>query len=154
WAADTALAVRILLRLGHPPEEAQDLAQEVILRGWRHRQRIRNRRAWIAQAARRRSLASRQKEARRARIRGARAALGAVPTADCEPLCEALEIQESLRAALPLLSPIQRRVLRLWSRNVSLVNIAGRLGLSASTVRYHRDQGLARLLRLLGESAC
>lgn len=153
WAAGLTAAKSAAQADGQSPEDAEDSTSEAVAKFLSQPEQVRNFSVWLPQVARLCGRTTRRKEQRRARLRGRRMLLEGIESPSTgDPPCEILEVLEKLQAAMTLLSALPRRILRLWSRGRSLVVIARRLGLSASTVRYHRDRGLAQLRNLLGDA--
>lgn len=140
------LARRLLGR----PEDAEDAVQEVFIELWKHASRfdptVASETTFVAMIARRRLIDIRRRMARRP-------ADGGVPVEDLSLEAPGRIAQAEINddaaqaaAAMELLRPDQRRVLRLavcegWPHQV----IADRLGMPLGTVKTHVRRGLIKI---------
>jgi RNA polymerase sigma-70 factor (ECF subfamily) len=130
---------RFALRLTGDRHQAEDLAQETLLRAWRHRKRLRQRKAarvWLFKIA-----ANLWRDQVRRRGRGPREAASPVdecPSVETSP-DRPISDQEDLRRALETmdsLPPRQREVLYLHAcEGLSLAEIADVLGIRAEAAK-------------------
>ncbi|MFI1200296.1 SigE family RNA polymerase sigma factor (plasmid) [Streptomyces sp. BHT-5-2] len=136
----TRLTGQLFVMLGDL-HEAQDVVQEAFVKGWgrlRHLDRDGAPEAWIRTVAWRLAV-SRWRRLRRSAIAWQRS--GAPPPAE-EPGLESVALVEALRG-LPVQ---QRRTLALhYVCDLTVEQIAGETGLSASTVKTHLSRGRATL---------
>ena len=131
-------------------EDAEDVAQEVLLRLWNHSSHIASEalETWISQATRNACLdALRRRKSYRSAV-GTRAGEPAVPVpaATEGTLLQHLGIEE----ALSRLAEPYRTVIRLrYFKGLSHKAIGRQLGMPPSTVRVYLSRGQRRLLVLL-----
>lgn len=138
-------------RRGVPGEEPDDLAQEVVARALRYRERFDPRRAlwpWL------RRLAERVQSDRRAAGARRQAPLSALAQTPEEPLArgsvgEQVEQRDELERLLAPLSAIEREVLvRFHQRAQSVRAIAAELALPEGTVKSHLSRARRTLAGL------
>ena len=139
-------------RYASNPSEAEDIAQDALLRAWRRRSTLRDsdrRIQWLATIVR--NEAFRQ----HARLRPApTSSLEFVEGAEDEQVLAAVELAD-LHAALDLLSERDRRLLEMkYEEDLTQGMIARRLGIPEGTVkvRLHRARNRLRVL-YVGASA-
>jgi len=133
-------------RYASNPSEAEDIAQDALLRAWRRRSTLRDpasRNYWLATIVR--NEAFRQ----HARVRpDLTAAIEFREGAEDEQVLAAVELAD-LHAAMDLLSDRDRRLLRMkYEEDLTQAAIARRLGIPEGTVkvRLHRARNKLRLL--------
>jgi RNA polymerase sigma-70 factor (ECF subfamily) len=133
-------------RYASNPSEAEDIAQDALLRAWRRRSTLRDsdrRNQWLATIVR--NEAFRQ----HARVRPDPTALIEFREgAEDEAVLAAVELAD-LHAALALLSDRDRRLLEMkYEEDLTQAAIASRLGIPEGTVkvRLHRARNKLRLL--------
>jgi RNA polymerase sigma-70 factor (ECF subfamily) len=133
-------------RYASNPGEAEDIAQDALLRAWRRRSTLRDpasRNYWLATIVR--NEAFRQ----HARVRpDPTASIEFREGAEDEQVLAAVELAD-LHAALALLSEGDRRLLEMkYEEDLTQVTIARRLGIPEGTVkvRLHRARNKLRLL--------
>ncbi len=113
-ADSSALAFRVAMGVLHNREDAEDVAQESLIRAYRNFHRLRDRerfRAWLARIAWRQAL-DRQRAARRRELREVEAANQPAPPT-VEDLAASSEFERRLRRAMDELPEKFRRVLVL-----------------------------------------
>lgn len=139
-------------RYASNPSEAEDIAQDALLRAWRRRSTLRDlgcRNQWLATIVR--NEAFRQ----HARVRpDPTAAIELSEGAEDERVLAAVELAD-IHAALRLLSERDRRLLEMkYEEDLTQAMIARRLGIPEGTVkvRLHRARNRLRLL-YVGASA-
>ena len=131
---------------------AEDLAQEAMLRAWRHREAIRpgQERAWLAATARHLAVDGYRRENTR-RAREARYASLAVPGDD--PAGRVAETV-TVRAAVAALPPIRRAVIaELYYAGSTIAETAAVLGIPPGTVKSRANHALAALRSALTTTA-
>jgi len=139
-------------RYASNPSEAEDIAQDALLRAWRRRSTLRDserRNQWLATIVR--NEAFRQ----HARVRpDPTATIEFSEGAEDERVLAAVELAD-IHAALRLLSERDRRLLEMkYEEDLTQAMIASRLGIPEGTVkvRLHRARNRLRLL-YVGASA-
>jgi RNA polymerase sigma-70 factor, ECF subfamily len=139
-------------RYASNPSEAEDIAQDALLRAWRRRSTLRDserRNQWLATIVR--NEAFRQ----HARVRpDPTATIEFSEGAEDERVLAAVELAD-IHAALKLLSQRDRRLLQMkYEEDLTQAMIASRLGIPEGTVkvRLHRARNRLRLL-YVGASA-
>ncbi|HXV04887.1 MAG TPA: sigma-70 family RNA polymerase sigma factor [Solirubrobacterales bacterium] len=146
WRWDEAhrLCLRLAYRYASNPSEAEDIAQEALLRAWRRRSTLRDgscRRQWLATIVR--------NEAFRQHARTRPTPIASIELhegADDERVLATVE-QADLHAALDRLSEPDRQLLRLrYEEDLTQATIAHRLGIPEGTVkvRLHRVRNKLR----------
>jgi RNA polymerase sigma-70 factor (ECF subfamily) len=137
--------MRLAVRLtGGDWHHAEDLAQEAILRAWRHRGAIRpgQERAWLTATARHLAVDGYRRESAR-RAREARYASLAVPADD---LAGRVAETVTVRAAVAALPPIRRAVIaELYYAGSTIAETAEALGIPPGTVKSRANHALAAL---------
>jgi RNA polymerase sigma-70 factor (ECF subfamily) len=137
-------------------QHAEDLAQEAMLRAWRHRDAIRpgQERAWLTATARHLAIDGyRREQARQARqAREARYVSLAVPGDDpAGRIADAVTV----RAAVAALPPIRRAVIaELYYAGCTIAETAAALGIPPGTVKSRANHALAALRLALTEGTC
>jgi RNA polymerase sigma-70 factor (ECF subfamily) len=138
WGEAHRICLRLAYRYASNPSEAEDIAQEAVIRAWRRRSTLRDsgsRRQWLATIVR--NEAFRQ----RARVRPEPvASVEGWEGVDDEQVVATVE-RADLHAALDRLGGRDRELLRLrYEEDLTQAAIAGRLGLPEGTVkvRLHR----------------
>jgi RNA polymerase sigma-70 factor (ECF subfamily) len=125
-------------------QHAEDLAQEAMLRAWRHREVIRpgQERAWLAATARHLAIDGYRRENTR-RSREARYASLAVPGDD---LAGRIADAVTVRATVAALPPIRRTVIaELYYADRTIAETAAVLGIPPGTVKSRANHALAAL---------
>ena len=155
WSALSNSCLQETRRVLDSEQDAQEVAQDALLRAWRGRARQRERGAevpWVRQIARNEAL---RQVARRARARGLYTEapaelLDGVPTGqDVSLLAEIIDLRE----AISELAPRDALLLRLrYERDLTQPRLARLAGMPEGTVkiRLHRIRGRLRE-RLTGE---
>jgi len=143
-----------LIRLGLPPAQAQETAQEVFLRlfqSLRKGESIRNLRAWIFRVAHNLGVNQRTEKDHWQPLGAELAA--AVPDGAMGPEARAIERQRAamLSKALEELSPQQRQCLHLRAEGLRYHEIAAAVGIGVSTVGEFLTRATARLRRAVNE---
>lgn len=138
WGETHRICLRLAYRYASNPSEAEDIAQEAVIRAWRRRSTLRDsgsRKQWLATIVR--NEAFRQ----RARVRPEPvASVEGWEGVDDEQVVATVE-RADLHAALDRLAGRDRELLRLrYEEDLTQAAIAGRLGLPEGTVkvRLHR----------------
>ena len=152
-----------LRRLGADPQQAEELAQEVMLTVWRRAAQYDPRRAtpgtWIFRIARNRRIDALRRERRppEAEEVGVEAEAGGEeeaaerPGEALEARSEALLMERRLREAIARLPPEQAEILRLYYlEEMPQGEIADTLGLPLGTVKSRLRLALAKLRDYLG----
>lgn len=155
YDAQSGLVYAFCLRLLGDAAAAEDAAQEVFLKIWRHSARFDSERgslrSWILAIAHRDCLD--RLRARRPAASVDPADLGWVADPGAAPEEEALRSEDArvVRRALATLAPDQRRALTLmYYGGYSQSEIAGALGVPLGTVKSRARLGLQALRRTLG----
>ncbi|HKF83487.1 MAG TPA: sigma-70 family RNA polymerase sigma factor [Solirubrobacterales bacterium] len=146
WAEAQRVCLRIAYRYASNPSEAEDIAQDALLRAWRRRSTLRDpgsRNHWLATIVRNEAFRE------HARVRpDPTAAIEFHEGAEDEQVLAAVELAD-LHAAMELLSDRDRRLLRMkYEEDLTQAAIAHRLGIPEGTVkvRLHRARNKLRLL--------
>ncbi len=145
-----------LRRLGADPQQAEELAQEVMLTVWRRASRYDPRRAtpgtWIFRIARNRRIDALRRERRppegeEAEVEAEAGGEGTeLPDDALEAASEALLLERRLREAIARLPPEQAEILRLYYlEERPQGEIADTLGLPLGTVKSRLRLALAKL---------
>jgi RNA polymerase sigma-70 factor, ECF subfamily len=145
WREAHRLCLRLAYRYSSNPCEAEDIAQDALLRAWRRRSTLRDsarRKEWLAAIVR--NEAFRQ----HARVRpDPIATIESQEGADDERVIDTVE-RADIRAALDGLDERDRQLLRLrYNEDLTQAAIARRLGIPEGTVkvRLHRARHKLRL---------
>ena len=146
WGEAHRICLRMAYRYASNPSEAEDIAQDALLRAWRRRSTLRDsasRNQWLATIVR--NEAFRQ----HARVRpDLTAAIEFSEGAEDEQVLAAVESAD-LHAALELLSKRDRELLEMkYEEDLTQATIARRLGIPEGTVkvRLHRARNKLRVL--------
>lgn len=146
---------RFALRLAGDHHAAQDIAQETMLRAWRHRSRLRDPRAaktWLLTIA---ANIWRDQLRRKSRLPLAWLPEADDPPADEPPVSQVLtrrEAIEAVRRRMDRLPPRQREVLYLRTfEELSLDQIAGVLAISVGAAKVSLSHARRALRAALGE---
>jgi RNA polymerase sigma-70 factor, ECF subfamily len=138
--------VQAARRLGLSDADAQDVAQETLLRAWRRLPTLRDGERfepWL--------LAICRREALRLMRSRSRQPVAEIPEDEASPLDQmaAAEDRLALRDALGRLTPTDRRVLWLrFGEDLAHQQVANRLGLTETAVRIRTHRLRARLSRI------
>jgi RNA polymerase sigma-70 factor, ECF subfamily len=146
WGEAHRVCLRLAYRYASNPSEAEDIAQDALLRAWRRRSTLRDagrRNQWLATIVR--NEAFRQ----HARVRpDPTAMIEFREGAEDERVLAAVELAD-LHAALERLSQRDRQLLEMkYEEDLTQAMIASRLGIPEGTVkvRLHRARNKLRLL--------
>jgi RNA polymerase sigma-70 factor (ECF subfamily) len=144
WGEAHRVCLRLAYRYASNPSEAEDIAQDALLRAWRRRSTLRDterRNQWLATIVR--NEAFRQ----HARVRpDPTPAIEVLEGAEDERVVAAVELAD-FRAALKRLSDRDRRLLEMrYQEDLTQGAIAQRLGIPEGTVkvRLHRARNKLR----------
>lgn len=144
WGEAYRVCLRLAYRYSSNPSEAEDIAQDALLRAWRSRSTLREadrRNQWLATIVR--NEAFRQF----ARVRPDPTAMIETYEGAEDPQVVAMVERADLQAALRLLSAPDRRLLELrYTEDLTQRAIASRLGIPEGTVkvRLHRARNKLR----------
>jgi RNA polymerase sigma-70 factor (ECF subfamily) len=148
WDEARRLCVRYAYRYSKNPSEAEDIAQEALLRAWRRRSTLRDagsRRGWLAAIVR--NEAFRQHARRRP---DPVATLEAEHGADDERVLKTVE-RADIHAAISRLDERDRQLVRLrYDEDLTQTAIAHRLGVPEGTVKVRLHRVRAKLRRSIG----
>lgn len=129
------------------PGQAEDVAQDALLRAWRHRHRLREREqffAWLATIVRNETYRSPPRAEDQLEE-----TLAAEDSAGNEQL-ERLLIQIQVRACVAALGPREQELLRLrYEEDFTQSAIAQQLGVSEGTIKVQLHRARAKLRRAL-----
>ena len=146
WGEAHRVCLRLAYRYASNPSEAEDIAQDALLRAWRRRSTLRDidrRNQWLAAIVR--NEAFRQ----HARVRpDLSATIEFREGEEDERVLAAVELAD-LHAAMEALSDRDRRLLEMrYEEDLTQAAIANRLGIPEGTVkvRLHRARAKLRLL--------
>lgn len=144
WGEAQRLCLRLAYRYASNPGEAEDIAQDALLRAWRRRSTLRDearRNQWLAAIVRNEAFRE------HARVRPTPvASVDLSEGADDERVRETVE-RADLHAALDRLSERERQLLRLrYEEDLTQATIARQLGIPEGTVkvRLHRVRNKLR----------
>jgi RNA polymerase sigma-70 factor (ECF subfamily) len=136
--------MRLAVHLTGDWHHAEDLAQEAMLRAWRHRDAIRpgQERAWLAATARNLAIDGyRRDQARHAR-EARYASLSVLPEDPAGRIADAVTV----RAAVAALPPIRRAVIaEIYYAGRTIAETAAALGIPPSTVKSRANHALTAL---------
>ena len=146
WEALRQVSLREARRILRCADQAEDAAQDAVIRAWRFRRSCRDSgdpRPWVASIARREALR------RAAQSRGESG--GQVALAEMDPgaheQIEAAPLRLDVMQAVGSLAPVERRLLELrYRRDLTQREVAAELGMPEGTVKVklHRLRGLLR----------
>jgi RNA polymerase sigma factor (sigma-70 family) len=144
WADLMSIAVREATRMGLPYEDAEDAAQEAVLRAWQKRRQCRDESAssWVASIGRR--------EAYRLAAKRREVPIDPAVWPEPSPGVDQADARIDIRRALGTLAPADRLVLLLrHERDLAHSDIAQIIGSreATSAIRLHRAH--KRLRRLV-----
>ena len=145
WGEAHRVCLRLAYRYASNPSEAEDIAQDALLRAWRRRSTLRDaerRNQWLATIVR--NEAFRQ----HARVRPApTAAIEQQEGEEDEEVVAAVE-RADLHAALERLSERDRRLLEMrYEEDLTQAAIAHRLGIPEGTVKVRLHRARSKLRR-------
>jgi RNA polymerase sigma-70 factor, ECF subfamily len=148
WDEVRRLCMRFAYRYSKNPSEAEDIAQEALLRAWRRRSTLRNagsRKGWLAVIVR--NEAFRQHARRRP---DPVSTLEAEHGADDERVLKTVE-RADIHAAISRLDERDRQLVRLrYDEDLTQTAIAHRLGIPEGTVKVRLHRVRAKLRRAIG----
>ncbi len=148
WGDAQRICLRVAFRYVRNPAEAEDVAQEALLRAWRRRATLRDRTArakWLAALVR--NEAFRVHNLRRA----AAVELHEVEHGAEDEQVAAVAERADLQAALERLDETERVLVRLrYDEDMTQAKIADRLGLPEGTVKIRLHRVRAKLRRQIG----
>ena len=146
WGEARRVCLRLAYRYASNPSEAEDIAQEALLRAWRRRSTLRDRGRrdqWLASIVR--NEAFRNHGRRRA---DPTAAIEALEGAEDERVLAAAELAD-LEAALKRLSRRERELLAMrYELDLSQAEIARALGVPEGTAKVRLHRARAHLRRV------
>jgi RNA polymerase sigma-70 factor, ECF subfamily len=146
WGALRQVSLREARRVLRSSDQAEDAAQEAVIRAWRYRSSCRDKRdpgPWVAAIARREALrrAVKPRQESGAQLRVAEMDPGAQDQIDHTPL--RLDVGRVVNS----LTPVDRRLLDLrYHRDLTHRAVADELGMPEGTVKVklHRLRGLLK----------
>jgi RNA polymerase sigma-70 factor (ECF subfamily) len=146
WEALRQVSLREARRVLRSSDQAEDAAQEAVIRAWRYRGSCRDKRdpgPWVAAIARREALrrAVKPRQESAAQVRAAQVDPEAQHQIDHTPL--RLDVNQVVSS----LTPVDRRLLDLrYHRDLTHRAVADELGMPEGTVKVklHRLRGLLR----------
>lgn len=149
WEEARRICLRLAYRYSKNPGEAEDIAQDALLRAWRRRSTLRDasaRKQWLAAIVR--------NEAFRQHAKQRPAPIDILETnqgVDDERVLAAVE-QADLHAALACLNERERQLVRLrYDEDLTQEAIARRLGIPIGTVKVRLHRVRAKLRREIGQ---
>jgi RNA polymerase sigma-70 factor, ECF subfamily len=146
WEALRELSFREARRVLRSQDQAEDAAQDAVIRAWRFRGSCRDPgdpRPWVAAIARREAL---RRAASNGRDNGGRTSVAEMDPAAHDQI-DRTPLRLDVMSAVSSLSPVERRLLDLrYRRDLTQRAVAAELGLPEGTVkvRLHRLRGLLR----------
>jgi RNA polymerase sigma-70 factor, ECF subfamily len=146
WGALRQVSLREARRILRATDQAEDAAQEAVIRAWRHRGSCRepgDPGRWVAAIARREAL---RRAATSKGEKGGRPAVAEMDPGAHEQI-EGAALRLDVRRAVSALTPVERRLLDLrYRRDLTHRAVADELGMPEGTVkvRLHRLRGLLR----------
>jgi RNA polymerase sigma factor (sigma-70 family) len=174
WDDARDYAVRIARKRGLRHEDAEDVAQDTLLKIWPHRAKVTNWRAYLFVAvcnqvhqwrrhdrllyARGRYLT--EEEERQQVWDGQYVLAHHVPTPDGHPLegdpadiiAEAVAVEETLRRFRKLLAPAMLHIVLLLAEGLSTPQAAARLGCTEVNIRVNKHRAKRKLLQVYQEA--
>jgi len=148
WDEARRVCLRFAYRYARNPSEAEDIAQDALLRAWRRRSTLRNagaRKQWLASIVRNEAF----RQFARTRPDPV-ATLEAEHGADDERVVATAE-RADLHAAISRLDERDRQLVRLrYDEDLTQTAIAHRLGIPEGTVKVRLHRVRAKLRRAIG----
>jgi RNA polymerase sigma-70 factor (ECF subfamily) len=147
WSEARRICLRFAYRFASNPSEAEDIAQDALLRAWRRRSTLRDgerRNGWLATIVRNEALRQH-----------ARARPEPVATIESDAGAEDERVQAMIEradidAALDRLDQRERQVIRLrYGEDLTQAAIARRLGIPEGTVKVRLHRARAKLRRAI-----
>jgi len=152
WALLRGLCVRETLRILRRREDAEDAAQEALIRAWRHDAHRRSSTPvpWLLQISRNEAY---RLAARRARLEPELSA-GLLPEHSVEdPALARLPLTETVRGAVRQLPPADQLLLRLrYGEDLTQPQLAERLGQPEGTIKIRLHRVRRRLETMLTDA--
>ena len=146
WEEMRAICLRLARRFAADSYAAEDVAQEALLRAWRHRSSLRNsehREQWLAQIVR-------NEAARRFQKRDPQPTQHAEAGGAEDPMVASAGARLDLRLALKRLDSGERQLLRLrYEQDLTQPVIARLLGMPEGTVKVRLHRARAKLHRAI-----
>ncbi|MGA8747092.1 MAG: sigma-70 family RNA polymerase sigma factor [Solirubrobacterales bacterium] len=147
WSEAHGLCLRLAYRYARNPSEAEDIAQEALLRAWRRRSTLRDvecRKQWLATIVRNEAFRD------RGRIRPDPVATIDVGEAVDDERVLATAERADIHAALGRLAERDRELLALrYSEDLTQSAIASRLGIPEGTVKVRLHRARERLREVI-----
>jgi RNA polymerase sigma-70 factor, ECF subfamily len=146
WGALRQVSLREARRILRSSDQAEDAAQEAVIRAWRHRGSCRDKgdpRPWVAAIARREAL----RRAANARGEDGSRPLVAETDPGAHEQIERAPLRLDVSRAVSGLTPVERELIDLrYRRDLTHRAVADELGMPEGTVkvRLHRLRGLLR----------
>lgn len=152
WGKAHKICLREAYFYAKSPSEAEDIAQDALIRAWRYRSKLRNKarlKEWLTSIVRREAF--REHERVRPDPVGMRMIESTVEAADDERVVDTVE-RADIRAAIGRLSEREQQLLRMrYDEDLTESAISRRLSIPEGTVKVRLHRARHKLRRAIGQ---